>query len=205
VLDELFGEDMPSPKVITLLSGGIDSMVLCDLLRKEKRMRQIALFVDYGHRAAENEYQAAQAYARGRVRLEKASVKFGGLALRSQLITGKIRDKAFLPGRNLLLLLVAALKGHGLNAGLIAIGLRDVAQFPDTSDIFVRGFSNISYMAFGRQLTVLTPLLHMEKTEVIRMGRSLGTELSLSYSCYLGKSKPCGRCLGCRDRKAMIK
>jgi 7-cyano-7-deazaguanine synthase len=196
---------MATPRVVTLLSGGIDSMVLCDMLRKEGKMRQVALFVDYGQRAAEKEYRAAQAYARGRVRLETASVKLGGLALRSQLITGKVNDKAFLAGRNLLLLFVASLKACELKTGLIAIGLRDVAQFPDTSDIFVRGFSNISYMAFGRPLTVLTPLLHMEKAEVIRMGRSLGTNLSLSYSCYLGKSESCGRCLGCRDRKGLIK
>jgi 7-cyano-7-deazaguanine synthase len=196
---------MRKERAVSLLSGGIDSMVLCDLLLKEKEVSPIPLFVDYGQRASAQEHRAALAYAKGRLKIHKVSVVLKGIPLHSQLITGKLRDKAFLPGRNLLLLLAAAWKACELKTGLIAIGLRDVAAFPDTSDVFVRGFSGLSYMAFGRSLTILAPLLNFSKQEIVNVGRELGTRLSVSYSCYLGGSKPCGRCLGCKDRKALLK
>jgi len=196
---------MKKNRTVALLSGGVDSMVLCDSLLKEKGVSPIALFVDYGQRAAEKEYRAAIAYAKGRLKCHKVSVTVKGVLLGSQLISGNLRDKSFLPGRNLLLLLAAAWKACEFKADFIAIGLRDVAAFPDTSDVFVRGFSTLSYMAFGRPLTVLAPFLNFSKQDVVSLGRELGTKLSVSYSCYLGKTKPCGRCLGCKDRKALIK
>lgn len=196
---------MKTNRAVTLLSGGIDSMVLCDLLLKEKGVTPIPLFVDYGQRASAREYRAAVAYSKGRLKTYKVSVALKAVPLRSQLITGKLTDEPFLPGRNLLLLLSAAWKACELKTGFIAIGLRDVAGFPDTSDVFVRSFSNLSYMAFGRTLTVLAPLLNFSKQEVVNLGRELGTKLSLSYSCYLGRSKPCGRCSGCKDRKVLFK
>jgi len=194
---------MPSQKVVTLLSGGIDSMVLADSLRERKDLKQIFLFVDYGHRAAKQEYRAAGAYARNRGKLERISIALGGPTLKSQLMTGRLQDLAFLPGRNLLLLMAAAWMGCQVKSNLIAIGLRDVVQFPDTSEGFVHAFEGLSYLAFGRTFTVIAPLLQMSKGEVVQLGQKYGTPLPVSYSCYLGKTPPCGRCLGCRDRKGL--
>jgi len=195
---------MKKYQIITLLSGGVDSMVLCDMLLKRKEAAPIPLFVDYGQKAATREHRAALAYAKGKFRLHRVSLGIEGVPLGSQLITGKFKDDAFFPGRNLLLLLVAAWRACELNADFIAIGLRDVAAFPDTSDVFVRNFSNLSYMAFGKSLTVLAPLLNFSKEQVAGLGRELGTKFSLSYSCYLGATRPCGRCMGCKDRKALL-
>jgi 7-cyano-7-deazaguanine synthase in queuosine biosynthesis len=152
-------------------------MVMSDLLLEEKRMAQLGLFVDYGQRSAEEEYRAAQAYARGKLRLERISIGVKGVTLGSQLMTGRLEDKPFLAGRNLLLLLMAGWKACELKTNFIAAGFRDTISFPDTSEIFNRGFSNLSYMAFGRTLTVLVPLLHMSKAEVVRLGQELGTSL----------------------------
>lgn len=195
---------MKTPKILTLLSGGIDSLVLSDLLLKEKKGTQVAVFVDYGHKAAPQEWSAVQAFCRGRMKIEKVSIRVGGARLQSQLMTGHLRDKAFLPGRNLLLLLAAGWKACEVKADFIAIGLRDVAEFPDTSEVFLRHFSNMSFMALGRQLGVLAPLMHMTKEDIVKLARELGTRLTVSYSCYLGRKKPCGRCLGCKDRKGLV-
>src|SRR5579859_6040813 len=195
---------MKTPKILTLLSGVIDSLVLSDLLLKEKKGTQVAIFVDYGHKAAAQEWRAVRAFVRGRMKIEKVSIRVGGARLKSQLMTGYLKDRAFLPGRNLLLLLAAGWKACELKADFIAVGLRDNAEFPDSSEIFVRHFSNLSFMAFGRQLTVLAPLMHMTKADVVKLGRDLGTRLLISYSCYMGKRKPCGRCRACEDRKGLV-
>jgi 7-cyano-7-deazaguanine synthase len=194
---------MPSQTVVTLLSGGIDSMVLADLLRERRELEQLFVFVDYGQRASTQEYKAAAAYAKGRGRLERISITLKGLPLGSQLVTGRLGDPAFLPGRDLLLLMVAGWKACQIESDFIGIGLRDVPQFPDTSNCFVRAFEGASFMAFGRAFTVMAPLLQMSKGEVVQLGKRYGTPLSLSYSCYLGEKRPCGRCLGCDDRKGL--
>jgi 7-cyano-7-deazaguanine synthase len=195
---------MAKKRVVTLLSGGIDSMVMTDVLAKEKNVNQFCLFVDYGQRAAVEENKAAIAFAKGKVRLEKAEIRIRGISIGSQLLSGNKQDKPFMPGRNLLLLAAASLKACELRTDYIAIGVRDVPAFSDTSDVFIHGFSGLSYLAFGRNLTVLTPLLHLSKAEVVKMGRDLRTRLSLAYSCYLGMPRPCARCLGCKDRKGLI-
>jgi len=195
---------MKRNRIVTLLSGGADSMVMCDLLFKQKGFAPIPLFIDYGQRSAKQEYRAAVAYAKGKQRLHKVSLGLKGVRLDSQLITGKFKDDSFFPGRNLLLLVVAAWKACELKTDFIAIGLRDLAAFPDTSGVFVRSFSGLSYLAFRRKLTVLAPLLNFSKKEVLNLGRELGTKLHLSYSCYLGRSRPCGRCLACKDRDALL-
>src|SRR5437773_8067768 len=101
---------------------------------------------------------------------------------------------------NLLLLMAGAWKAAEERSDFIGIGLRDIAEFPDTSDGFVRAFSGIVYLAFGRAFNLIVPLLQMNKAEVVALGREYGTPLAFSYSCYLGRKSPCGRCLGCRGR-----
>lgn len=191
-------------KVVTLLSGGIDSMVLADSLRKQKQVRQSLLFVDYGQRAARREFEAARLFARNRGKLEKVSLHIRGIKMNSQLITGRLRDQPFFPGRNLLLLTIAALKAREMGTSFVAIGLREVPQFPDTSGAFVRAFSGIGYLAFGTSIEVITPLLNRTKAEIVQLAEEYGTPLSISYSCYLGRKRPCCRCLGCKDRKGLI-
>ncbi len=195
---------MAQRDVVTLLSGGIDSMVLADSLRQQKGVRQNFIFVDYGQVAMQREYASARSYATDKGNLNKVSIRIHGLALKSQLLTGHLREPAFLPGRNLLLLVAGAWRACQIRTSFVAIGLRETSQFPDTSEFFIRGFSAMAYQAFGQTIEVIAPLLHLGKAAVVQLGREYGTPISLSYSCYLGRKRPCGRCLGCRDRKGLI-
>jgi len=41
------------------------------------------------------------------------------------------------------------------------------------------------------------PLIYMRKSEIIRRGLELGVDYSLTWSCYQGREKACGRCDSC--------
>ena len=52
----------------------------------------------------------------------------------------------------------------------------------------------------GRKIRIHTPIIGMSKGEIIRKGMELGVPYELTWSCYLGNEKPCGKCDACRLR-----
>jgi len=44
---------------------------------------------------------------------------------------------------------------------------------------------------------MVAPLIHMKKSEIVAKGLSLGAPLHLTWSCYQGEEKACGRCDSC--------
>jgi 7-cyano-7-deazaguanine synthase len=55
----------------------------------------------------------------------------------------------------------------------------------------------------GRQhLTIHTPLIHLSKAEIVKRGRELGVDYSLTSTCYdpAADGRPCGECDACQLR-----
>jgi 7-cyano-7-deazaguanine synthase len=188
-------------RLVFLLSGGMDSMVAVDLLRTESRLLLLPLFVNYGQPAASREGSAAKAFCRLRgLRLARVPIP-GYTALARPRGKGIPR---FLPGRNLLLLVVAGLVARAKKARFVGIGAITDQTFSDTAESFFKAFNGIAPMAFDHEVSVMSPFVHSSKVAVADIGRRLGTPLHLSYSCYVGRSRPCGRCGGCRLRAKVL-
>ena len=41
----------------------------------------------------------------------------------------------------------------------------------------------------------------MTKTDIVRLGADLGVDFSLTWSCYKGGEKHCGKCGTCMERR----
>ena len=54
----------------------------------------------------------------------------------------------------------------------------------------------------GHQLTIEAPFIGMTKAEIIKSGLEIGVPYELTWSCYEGGDKPCGKCATCIDRQA---
>ena len=54
----------------------------------------------------------------------------------------------------------------------------------------------------GKQLRVEAPFVTKNKKEIVALGKKLGVPYQLTWSCYEGGDKPCGKCATCIDRKA---
>jgi 7-cyano-7-deazaguanine synthase len=49
----------------------------------------------------------------------------------------------------------------------------------------------------GKKITIHAPFIHKTKAEEIQLGETLGVDWSLTWSCYRGGDKPCGKCDSC--------
>ncbi len=189
--------------LVTLVSGGLDSTVMA-VLSKKSGVQQFPLFIDYGHRACVQEWKTCQTVFR-KLRLPKpvrADLSGYGALIPSGLTSRRLDvvGRAFLPGRNLLFLLLAASYAVGVKASGIAIGLLDENQrlFEDQSKDFLERAQSLIRTATDSAVVLTAPLLQMSKVNVLALAaehRVTGT-----YSCHSGTRKPCGRCLSCRER-----
>ena len=56
------------------------------------------------------------------------------------------------------------------------------------------------YAGSGKQLEIKAPFVGMTKADVVKMGMELQVPYELTWSCYEGGEKPCGKCGTCIDR-----
>jgi len=191
-------------KLVTLVSGGIDS-TLMSVLAKEQKFELYPLFIDYGQLGNKLEWKAC-VYNHDKHKLPKPkrlSVAGFGKLIHSGLTDRKLRVKedAFLPGRNTLFLLAASSYAYQVQSKNIAIGLLtdQFKLFPDQSKEFISAAEKFISMEMDYEIKILTPLMEFNKAEVIELARS--KKISKTYSCHSGKPKPCGKCISCLEIK----
>jgi 7-cyano-7-deazaguanine synthase len=191
----------------------------CLALASENDRPVHALTVLYGQRHA-REVTAARALAR-RYRVARHIVlrlPLGAL-LESSLTrpTRPIPRRAaspgripstYVPARNTILLSVALgyAESHGLDTIYLGANAVDYSGYPDCRPEYLRAFERLARLATragveeGWHLRLRAPLLRMSKAEIVRTGQRLHVPWELTWSCYLGGRRPCGRCASCRLR-----
>lgn len=195
-------------KLVTLVSGGIDS-TLMSVLAKEQGFELFPLFIDYGQLGSKLEWQAC-VYNHKRHKLpvpKKMNLRGFGQLIHSGLTSAKLRIKedAFLPGRNSLFLLMAASYAYQVQSKNIAIGLLtdEYKLFPDQSKDFIKAAESFVQTEMDYGIKILTPLMEFNKAEVIELARA--KKITKTYSCHSGKDKPCGKCISCLEINNAIK
>ena len=76
------------------------------------------------------------------------------------------------------------------------------AAYPDCSLQFVEAMQAAISEGTGGQLRLEAPFVSVNKAEVVRTGLALGVPYELTWSCYEGGDRPCGKCGTCIDRLA---
>ena len=77
--------------------------------------------------------------------------------------------------------------------------------YPDTSVEFNRAINKAIYLGSGNKVKVVSPLVKLNKAGVVKKGLKLKVPYELTWSCYEGKDKACGRCGTCIDRLKAFK
>jgi 7-cyano-7-deazaguanine synthase len=203
---------------VVLLSGGMDSATcLARAVRSEPRVH--ALTVEYGQRH-HRETRSARALVRD-FRVERHVVvrlPIGPLLdssltdRRRRLPTSGPRPgripSTYVPARNSMLLAIALAyaEGHGLDRVYLGANAIDYSGYPDCRPEFLRAFERLARLGTkagveGRtSFAVRAPLLALTKAGVVAEGERLGVPWRLTWSCYAGGRRPCGRCDSCRLR-----
>jgi 7-cyano-7-deazaguanine synthase len=205
-------------KAIALLSGGLDSGVALALWRDAGNTALLAVFCDYGQRAAGPEQRAAAALA-SRLRVPFACVALpwlgelcvaAGSALvdrRRDLPVGTMANPGdqqsaaavWVPARNAVLVSIGAAHAETLGADTVIAGFNreEAATFPDNSPEFVAAAG--SFLGYGTRAGVrlASPTLAMDKLAIGAAARRLGFTADDFWSCYAGGPSPCGHCESC--------
>lgn len=105
----------------------------------------------------------------------------------------------YIPGRNLSLLAKAAMFCARNRIGAIAMAPLGSNPFPDARPEFFRAVEHAVKLGMELPLRILTPFDGLEKSDVIRKGRALPLELTLSCANPRGSSH-CGDCTKCAER-----
>ena len=219
---ELEGEDLssfilhPSSLAICLVSGGMDSCVTAAIARKENDELAF-LHVTYGQRTASRERRAFDELADhfGVARRLVASIEYlteiGGSSLTDLTIPVAEANLAsleiptsYVPFRNSHLLSIATSWAETITAQRIYIGAvaEDSSGYPDCRPEFYEAFQRT--IAAGTKpetdIQIVTPVIHLRKSEIVRYGLKLNAPLGLTWSCYQAEELACGRCDSCALR-----
>lgn len=190
---------------VNLVSGGLDS-TLVGVMAKDDRINHYPLFIDYGQRAAQKEWETCKTVHRtlGLPEPIKMDLSGFGRVIASGLTCEHlhVKDNAFTPGRNLMFLLMGSAYAYQLGVSSVAIGLlaEEFSLFPDQKPVFLAQAEAAISAALGRQIKVLTPLIEFGKSDVVRL--SLAKGVAGTYSCHTGNPEPCGRCIACLEFKS---
>ena len=212
-------------KILVLSSGGVDSTTCLAMAVKEVGAENVlALSVYYGQKH-DKEIQAAKKVAEyyGVRRMElDLSVIFAGsncsllkqstediplesYAQQIEETHGEKPVSTYVPFRNGLFLSSAAsiALSHGCSKIMYGAHADDAAgaAYPDCSVDFVNAMNQAIYLGSGNQLTIEAPFVSLTKADVVKKGLELGVPSELTWSCYEGGEKPCGKCGTCIDRQ----
>lgn len=211
---------------LVLTSGGVDSTTALALaVEKYGREHVIALSVSYGQKH-DKELRAAKAVA-DYYGVEQLFLDLGLIFQYSNcsLLKGSTEEipeesyasqiektggekpvSTYVPFRNGLFLSAAASIALSRECGVIYYGAHadDAAGFayPDCSAVFNQAMGQAIYEGSGHQLTIEAPFVGKTKKEIVAMGLALKVPYELTWSCYEGGEKPCGKCGTCIDRAA---
>lgn len=194
-----------------LVSGGLDSAILCvDLLREFPRVQPI--YIRSGLRWEEAEIAALRRFLTevGDARIDRlvlldeptADVYGAHWSTVGEGVPGaETADEAvYLPGRNLLLTIKAAVWCRLRGVAALALGSLGSNPFPDSTPEFFAGLEALLDRAMGGGPRLIRPFAALHKEEVLARGRHL--PLHLTLSCIDPRDgRHCGRCNKCAERK----
>ncbi len=105
-----------------------------------------------------------------------------------------------MPFRNAHFLAAAVSWAEVLGAQKVYIGAvaQDSSGYPDCRPEYYRAFNELVRAGTrdGR-IEVVTPLIGMRKSEIVRLGLELGAPFDLTWSCYSREDRACGACESC--------
>jgi len=178
-----------------------------------------ALHFSYGQRTESREYQSALAVASylGVIRLLPLRLEIfriiGGSALTDPFLPvpaapaqesiGASIPITYVPFRNAHFLSAAVSWAEILGAKKVFIGAveQDSSGYPDCRPAYYEAFQQLIRTGTREgDIEVVTPLIHMRKNEIVRLGLELSAPFHLTWSCYSGEDEACGVCDSCALR-----
>lgn len=200
---------------VVLLSGGMDSLVTTAIA--DEKYNLACLHINYGQKTEKRELIAFndicdfyKADKRLIINFEHLTI-IGGSSLTDNNIeiskadlSNKDIPTSYVPFRNANLLSVAVSWAETIKAKKIFIGAveEDSSGYPDCREAFYKAFNEVIKTGTKQstELEIVTPIIHLKKYEIVKMGMEMKVPFEKSWSCYRNEDIPCGDCDSCALR-----
>ena len=199
-------------KTILVYSGGLDSTTLLyKLLAEGKEVKAISF--NYGQRHDIELRKASETCSKLGIEHKIVNLEFMRDICSNSALTGDMEvpegnydDEnmkiTFVPNRNMIMASIAI--GWAVNLGFdqVAIGVHsgDHAIYPDCRPDFIDRLHQTALFANEQAISIYAPFLHLDKGDIVKEGKELNVDYSLTWTCYKGEEKPCGKCGSCVER-----
>jgi 7-cyano-7-deazaguanine synthase len=201
---------------VCLVSGGMDSCVTAAIANEENSALAF-LHVSYGQRTEDRERRAFADLAKhfGVEKRLNPSIEYlksiGGSSLTDERIdvaeanlAARSIPSSYVPFRNSHLLAIATSWAEVIGASRIYIGAvaEDSSGYPDCRPQFYEAFQQVIDVGTkpDTNIEIVTPVINLRKSEIIKRGLELNAPLDLTWSCYQAQDLACGRCDSCALR-----
>jgi 7-cyano-7-deazaguanine synthase len=206
----------PNPQLaVVLASGGMDSCVTAAVAARERELAM--LHISYGQRTENRELKAfndVADYYKAERRMTasiESLARIGGSSLTDNRIEVSQADldskeipTSYVPFRNAHLLSIATSWAEVIGADRIYIGAvaEDSSGYPDCRPEYYEAFQRAIDLGTkpDTRIEIVTPVIRLRKSEIVKLGAELGAPLELSWSCYKREDLACGRCDSCALR-----
>jgi len=202
-------------KAVVLVSGGLDSAVTLFWAIK-KGFDCHCLIFHYGQRH-DREISSARRIAEAagaKQELVRLNLPWKGSSLTDmgmdlpngrsieEIASGPV-PSSYVPARNTIFLGIASSFAETIAADVIFIGAHseDSSGYPDCRKEYLDVFNKVIKKGTKRgvegKLRLQFPLIDKSKSEIVKLGASLGVPFHMTWSCYSGLERPCGSCDSC--------
>lgn len=203
-----------SLKALLSLSGGLDSTVLLYYLIN-KGLEIKAISFDYGSKHNDREIPCAVNICKKLgIDHQIICLDFINKHFKSDLLQngGEIPEGHYaadnmkstvVPFRNGIMLSISAGIAESNDCDFIALASHsgDHTVYPDCRPEFTKAFSEAIFFGTEKEIQLVAPFNDISKAKIVELGNELGVDFSLTYSCYKGGDKHCGKCGTCVERK----
>ena len=201
-------------KCVVVLSGGLDSATVAYWAKSQGYVIYPITF-KYGQIAAK-ETIAAQRIA------EKLQTKtrFIDLSALKEIfsdvtslcnkdipLTSEFSAPIIVPFRNAIFLSAAVAYAITIGANKIFYGAQgsDEPFYPDCRREFIKAFEKAAKLGTCEEISIEAPFGGGKKSDLIKNAAKLGVPFEITWSCYLGEEKHCGKCESCINRSRAFK
>jgi 7-cyano-7-deazaguanine synthase len=206
-------------KAVVVLSGGMDSATAL-YQAKADGFDVYAISFDYGQRHKKELDYARELALKAKVvehhivNLTNITELISNSSLTNESIevpeghyAAENMKLTVVPNRNMIMYSVAIGYAVNIKAKAIYVGVHsgDHAIYPDCRPEFIDFLDKIAKSAnegfIEEDFQVKAPFVFKSKADIARIGTELGVPYELTWSCYKGGDKHCGKCGTCVERK----
>ncbi len=208
-------EDLPvSNRVVIILSGGLDSTTLLHRLLT-KKYEIFAVTFNYGQKHSKEIEYAKLTCQKLNIPHKIVSLEninqagfFGNSSLTSTIdipeghYANKNMMSTVVPNRNMIMLSLAIAYAISIKSSEIYYGAHagDHIIYPDCRPDFVSAMQNVAKYCHYWPIKIQAPYLHITKADIVKEGLQFNVDYSLTWTCYKGEEKACGKCGSCTER-----